>query len=108
MLGQKVKGMCNIIIIFVIILTFGNGKGIAEASKSTVMRQGTVAGFNIELRKINLYGKVFELHINHTDELITIYGEAEDWDQEDKVKNYFNLRTPKNYTLVYKIDLEYN
>ena len=99
MLRQKIKGIiCCAIIVLVTVVIFGN----VEASRR-VQRQDIMEKLLIENRKVSLYGKVFDLYIDHNEKSITIYGEVEDWDEEDKVIRYFDLRSPKNYKLVYKI-----
>ena len=83
------------------------------SSRSSLTNQDITEEMIIKHRKIDLNGNFFDVYINIDTEIITIRGEIEvndkvDWNEVEKIKQYFNMRNPANYEFVYKFKFIYN
>lgn len=56
-------------------------------------------------RSVEINGKYFDVNINLDKKSIKIWGEVEDWDEKDKVEEYFEQRKPFNCQIGYAIDI---
>ena len=54
---------------------------------------------------IEVDNKVFRVYVNTYDETITVCGQAEDWEQKEKVEKKVNMRAPTNYRIIYQISV---
>jgi len=98
------KGFCCVVILAVILSVFGIGK--AEASRRVLNSNAMKAGM-IRTRRVELGGKFFDVSVNKTEKTITIKGLVEDWDEMDKVENYFNYTGPSDYKVISQLDFGY-
>ena len=55
--------------------------------------------------KIEVGNKIFQIFVNRADETITIRGEADDWEEKDKVEHVIKLRAPTNFQIINEIDI---
>jgi hypothetical protein len=56
---------------------------------------------------VEINGRIFGVLINQTDKSITVQGIVEDWEEKDRVEQYFKLRAPSDYRIDYEITLVY-
>ena len=54
---------------------------------------------------IDVDNKVFQISVNTYDETIIVQGQAENWQQEEKVKKIVTMRAPTNYRIIYQISV---
>jgi len=60
-----------------------------------------------DLLQWNLYvdNRTYQVMVNRNEETITIRGEAEDWEQKDKVERVLKLRAPNGFQIINEIDI---
>jgi len=111
MLCKKVKQVfCCVGIVLVI---FFISPKTEASSRRSLINQDITKEMIIKHRKIDFNGNFFDIYINNDTEIITIRGEIEiydrvDWNEVEKIKQYFNMRNPANYDFVYEFKFIYN
>lgn len=77
----------------------------AEASRRAFNLHEVMEKSIVRHRSVEINGKYFDVYINLDKKSIKIWGEAEDWDEKDKVEKYFEQRNPFNCKITYVIDI---
>ena len=98
------KGFCFVIILAITLGVLGIGK--AEASRRPLKNEVMKAGM-ISNRKVEIGGKLFDICVNQTERTITIKGLVEDWDEMDRIENYFKNSGPSDYQVTCQLDFGY-
>ena len=80
------------------------GVGNAQAYKRSLNMNFSMEANMISSRRVEVSGKLFDVCINHSSRTITVKGYVEDWDEMDKVENYFKTKSPSNYQLICELD----
>jgi hypothetical protein len=106
MLSEGLKKDFYLFIILIIILTvFGMRK--AEGSRKYIDLNKLMEKDMIRHWKVEISGKLFNICVNRSKKTITIKGKVDDWDEMDKVENYFKHRGPSNYQVICQLDFAY-
>ena len=110
MLCKKAKQViCCIGIISIIFIISAK----TEASgRRNLLNQDIIEQMVIKQRKINLNGNLFDLCIDNDMKIITIRGDIEvndrvDWNEVEKIKQYFHMTNPADYEFVYEFKFIY-
>jgi len=99
------KGSFFAIILMVTLVIVGMGP--AEASRRAINMNSAMEAGMIRNRKVEVSGKLFDVCINQTSKTITVKGYVDDWDEMDKVENYFKNTGPSDYQVICELDFAY-
>lgn len=104
---RSMKGLKKVACLAVVaVISMGIwGVGNAQASKRSLNMNFSMEANMISTRKVEVSGKVFEVCINHSSKTITVKGYVDDWDEMERVENYFKSKSPSNYQLICQLDL---
>ena len=80
------------------------GVGNAQAYKRSLNMNFSMEANMISTRKVEVFGKLFDVCINHSSKTVTVKGYVDDWDEMDRVENYFKTKSPSNYKLICELD----
>jgi hypothetical protein len=105
-MGLKRKTFIGVMI-GVFILFFLLKIGISEATRRSMSLNELMEKSFVRTRKVAINGKLFDIFINNAEESITVRGEVEDWEEKDRVEQYFRLRAPSGYHVNYDIKIVY-
>ena len=61
----------------------------------------------MNVRKIEVFGYLFNVYTNQEKEFILIRGIVNEWQEIEKVEQYFISRAPSSYKLIYDINSMY-
>lgn len=104
MLTQRSKR--NMVVVIVIALFVLGIIRAAEASRRTLNLNQVIGEAMVTQRNVEINGRVYNVLTDKANKTITIKGYISDWDEEDQVKRYFDLRGPSNYKVSYQLDFE--
>jgi len=97
---KKVACLAVVAVISMGVLGIGN----AQACKRSLNMNFSMESSMISTRKVEVSGKLFDVCINHSSKTITVKGYVDDWDEMERVKNYFKTKSPSNYQLICELD----
>ena len=104
MLTKKSKR--NMVVVIIMVFFVLGIIGTAEASRRTSNLNQVIGGAMVTQRNVEINGRVYNVLTDQANKTITIKGYIRDWDEEDQVKRYFELRGPSNYKVSYQLDFE--
>lgn len=81
--------------------------GYAEASRRMIDLDNAMETRMLSSRKVEISGKLFDVCINQAERTITVRGLVEDWDELDRVEDYFKNRGPSDYQVTCNLDFGY-
>ena len=97
---KKVACLAVVAVISMGILGVGNAEATRRPSNIEVAMESGM----IRSRKVEVSGKLFDVCINQTSKTITVKGYVEDWDEMDRVENYFRNTGPSDYQVICQLD----
>ena len=111
MVSKKLKQVLFYGAGIVLIILFFSTQTEASRRKN-LTDQDIIDEMIINHRKIDLKGNLFDMYINNDTEIITIQGEIEvydkvDWNEVQKIKDYFYKDNPGNYEFIFKFKFMY-
>ncbi|MGA1867338.1 MAG: hypothetical protein ACMUJM_02210 [bacterium] len=62
----------------------------------------TMEGF--DMREVKIYGHILEVYTNQDKEIILVKGNVTDWYESKRIEEYFMLRAPSTYQLIFSIN----
>jgi uncharacterized protein HemX len=81
------------------------GADRADHLKSSLMNKNTGRHSDLLQWNLDVDNKTFQVTVNRNEETITIRGEAEDWEQKDKVEHVLKARAPHGFQIINEIDI---
>ena len=79
----------------------------SEATRRSLSLNDFMEESFIQTRTVEINGRIFDVLINRSDKSITVRGIVEDWEEKDRVEQYFRLRAPSDFQINYEITLVY-
>ena len=99
------KVVCFAVIAVATLSIFGTG--YAEATRRAIDLDDSMETRMVTSRKVEISGKLFDVCINQAEKTITVRGLVEDWDELDRVEDYFKHRGPSDYQVTCDLDFGY-
>ena len=99
------KVVCFAVIAVAIMSVFGTGH--AEASRRMIDLDETMEMRMLTSRKVEVNGKLFDVFINQAEKTISVKGFVEDWNELDRIEDYFKHRGPSDYQVTCDLDFGY-
>ena len=106
MLTQGLKrNVCWVVIVAMALIVLGNIGTCEAAGRALNINESIKRAVSADKRTVEIEDNILDVYVNRNEKVITVIGTVKDWEEMDKVERHFELRSPADYQVTYKVDI---